>query len=167
MTLSDTSATLEARYLALEERATALLVEKGAAEAEVAALRRVAAANRAAEAEVDSLRARLASSPPRDKSVEAVRAEQAMARGEGPAVASASLGELHRLLEEAQRAVQRLQARVEEKQEEERTCSICLGAPKDTVIDPCGHVACAACARQLTACHICRGPIAKLLRTYS
>ena len=166
----------------LEERLTTLLLEKEAAEAECVALRRMAEASRAAEGEVDSLRARMSTvdlqasgGASKDGAAGVLRAELeaahatelATVRGEGPAMDALPLGELQRLLEQAQQSVQRLQARVDEKQAEERTCAICLTAPKNTVIDPCGHCVCAGCARKLTACHICRGPITKLLRTYN
>jgi hypothetical protein len=40
-------------------------------------------------------------------------------------------------------------------------CAICFAAPKDTIIDPCGHFyMCATCAQTVTQCPICRGHIA-------
>lgn len=43
-------------------------------------------------------------------------------------------------------------------------CAICFAAPKDTIIDPCGHFyMCSNCARSVTKCPICRGPITGLV----
>jgi E3 ubiquitin-protein ligase MUL1 len=51
-------------------------------------------------------------------------------------------------------------------QAEEEMCVLCLDAPKDHIITPCGHqCVCGACAEKLKrvkrnpACPICREPI--------
>jgi hypothetical protein len=47
------------------------------------------------------------------------------------------------------------------------TCLVCTDAAKNTVIQPCRHmVACSACARQLTSCPVCRGPIRSLEKVF-
>ena len=48
-------------------------------------------------------------------------------------------------------------------------CSICMETFKKVVrvaIDPCGHMCCDICAERLKECHICRGPILKILRLF-
>lgn len=60
------------------------------------------------------------------------------------------------------------------------SCPICLDAPKDTAITPCGHTLCAECARGLVeaaggtsswpstraACPVCRGRVVSTMRIY-
>jgi hypothetical protein len=56
--------------------------------------------------------------------------------------------------------------------EEEALCVVCMDAPKQHVIVPCGHqCVCEACAQQLTqttspSCPVCRAPIQETTRVY-
>ena len=46
-------------------------------------------------------------------------------------------------------------------------CSVCMDRAIDSAFIPCGHMtACLSCARRLTACPICREPIADVLQTF-
>eukprot|EP00928_Gymnodinium_smaydae_P045808 TRINITY_DN30490_c0_g1_i2.p1 TRINITY_DN30490_c0_g1~~TRINITY_DN30490_c0_g1_i2.p1 ORF type:complete len:300 (-),score=38.80 TRINITY_DN30490_c0_g1_i2:119-1018(-) len=46
-------------------------------------------------------------------------------------------------------------------------CVICMAAPQEIAIDPCGHLSmCNACAAVVQSCPVCRGPIEKSLRVY-
>ena len=51
--------------------------------------------------------------------------------------------------------------------EAERLCDVCLDADKDTTFG-CGHRsrACAACAKELTTCHICRKPVTQRIKNF-
>ena len=49
--------------------------------------------------------------------------------------------------------------------EAERLCDVCLDADKDTSFQ-CGHRACAACAKELTTCHICRKPVTHRIKNF-
>jgi len=61
--------------------------------------------------------------------------------------------------------------------DDDRTCCICMDAPLEVVLVPCGHVKlCFECARQLKAtaredaaqfcCPFCRVPVKSFLRVY-
>ena len=41
-----------------------------------------------------------------------------------------------------------------------------MSRPKDTAFVPCGHQVCAECQPQLSACHVCRQPVAQSLKLY-
>eukprot|EP00798_Chlamydomonas_sp_ICE-L_P000709 gene709-biopygen456 len=45
-------------------------------------------------------------------------------------------------------------------------CGICLSAPKDTSLDPCGHTMCRACSDLIQFCPICRQTIAERRRVF-
>ncbi|XP_004410213.1 PREDICTED: baculoviral IAP repeat-containing protein 7 [Odobenus rosmarus divergens] len=49
---------------------------------------------------------------------------------------------------------------------EERTCKVCWDRAVGTVLVPCGHLVCAACAPALQLCPICRAPIRSRVRTF-
>ena len=57
-------------------------------------------------------------------------------------------------------------------EEEEVQCVVCMDAPKDCVMVPCGHqCVCEACAQQLTqattpTCPVCRALIRETMRVY-
>ena len=88
-------------------------------------------------------------------------------RGEGPALEGLALGELQQLEEQLDEATRRVRALVGEKRAEELTCPICLDRPKNMVLAPCGHRACAECAAPLRKCHICRGAIRERVPYFS
>ncbi len=57
--------------------------------------------------------------------------------------------------------------------EEARTCAVCLDAPKECALQPCGHACvCAACAAALLArpgggaCPLCRAVVTSVARVY-
>jgi hypothetical protein len=52
---------------------------------------------------------------------------------------------------------------------EETMCVVCMDAPKDRVVLPCGHMCvCAACAQLLRdLCPVCRGPIERLVQVFT
>lgn len=57
----------------------------------------------------------------------------------------------------------------EEEEESSRPsgCGICLAAPVEMLIEPCGHcVTCVACAPKVTKCPICRVPVVKTRRIF-
>jgi E3 ubiquitin-protein ligase MUL1 len=44
-------------------------------------------------------------------------------------------------------------------------CALCLSRVKDTVLVPCGHMACChRCAGRLTTCPLCRAVVRRMLR---
>eukprot|EP00798_Chlamydomonas_sp_ICE-L_P030654 gene30654-biopygen16494 len=45
-------------------------------------------------------------------------------------------------------------------------CGVCLSAPKDTYLDPCGHTICRACSDLIQVCPICRQQIAERKRLF-
>jgi hypothetical protein len=56
--------------------------------------------------------------------------------------------------------------------DEENMCVVCMDAPKDYLIVPCGHqCVCASCAEQLTktrtpTCPVCREPIQQTVKVF-
>jgi len=49
-----------------------------------------------------------------------------------------------------------------------RMCVVCMAAPQEIAIDPCGHLSmCHNCASAVKFCPVCRGPIEKSLRVYA
>jgi hypothetical protein len=48
-------------------------------------------------------------------------------------------------------------------------CVVCMDAPKDRIVLPCGHIcACGACAQLLgTRCPVCRGPIEHITQVFT
>lgn len=40
-------------------------------------------------------------------------------------------------------------------------CSVCLSAPKNIVLIPCGHTCCSSCSDSLSSCMVCRAKIEK------
>eukprot|EP00798_Chlamydomonas_sp_ICE-L_P000711 gene711-biopygen458 len=45
-------------------------------------------------------------------------------------------------------------------------CGVCLSAPKDTSLDPCGHTICRSCSDLIQLCPICRQTIAERRRVF-
>mmetsp|Transcript_27411 Transcript_27411/g.69929 ORF Transcript_27411/g.69929 Transcript_27411/m.69929 type:complete len:139 (+) Transcript_27411:286-702(+) len=49
----------------------------------------------------------------------------------------------------------------------ERECIVCLDAPRDHVLVPCGHACvCDECCRAIGLCPICRAPVERAVRLY-
>eukprot|EP00798_Chlamydomonas_sp_ICE-L_P029965 gene29965-biopygen11725 len=45
-------------------------------------------------------------------------------------------------------------------------CGVCLSAPKDTSLDPCGHTLCRSCSDLIQVCPICRQTISERRRVF-
>ena len=46
-------------------------------------------------------------------------------------------------------------------------CVVCMDRPRNTVLTPCGHLACChACATRLSRCPVCRARVAQAVRTF-
>jgi hypothetical protein len=43
------------------------------------------------------------------------------------------------------------------------SCPICYLTYDTVIFDPCGHVCCCKCAKELTVCHMCRSLIKKTI----
>eukprot|EP00798_Chlamydomonas_sp_ICE-L_P020673 gene20673-27464_t len=56
-------------------------------------------------------------------------------------------------------------ARVKAAASQENACAVCWERKKDTIFQ-CGHSTCSECGDELTACCICRQPIAIRIRMY-
>ena len=99
---------------------------------------------------------------------------------EAEALSSARADRLERELEEARRqadAHARQAARAEAalarariNEDDARLCAVCLDAPKDAALVPCGHRTCRGCAKALRRrklpCPSCRQPIEGTIKLY-
>lgn len=94
--------------------------------------------------------------------------------GDPEALAACGLRELEQTVDEVELAGPRLRAAVVEATRrevaeaalEERRCTVCCAAMRDTVLH-CGHVFCGACAERMEACAVCRAePIQRRTRAY-
>eukprot|EP00798_Chlamydomonas_sp_ICE-L_P030655 gene30655-biopygen16495 len=45
-------------------------------------------------------------------------------------------------------------------------CGVCLSAPKDICLDPCGHLICRSCSNRIQVCPICRQHVAERRRVF-
>ncbi|KAL4447634.1 hypothetical protein ABPG75_004853 [Micractinium tetrahymenae] len=77
------------------------------------------------------------------------------------ALLDASRAALGRLLTERYVEEARAQARAEA-----TDCGICLAAPKDTRLSPCGHLLCRGCSQRLAFCPVCRERVAGRERAF-
>lgn len=65
-------------------------------------------------------------------------------------------------------ALQEQIGRLETQLEHATRCVACLDKPKDTMLDPCGHLClCEACAAQVQACPLCRARIRMRRKAYT
>ena len=101
------------------------------------------------------------------RQLEASQAQLARMRGEPAALRLMPPAELMQLIEETRLALSRMDAVLCSKQADALICAICYDAPKDTVLVPCGHQTCAACAVRLATCAVCRQDVAQTVRTFS
>ena len=99
---------------------------------------------------------------------------------EAEALSSARADRLERELEEARRQAEqhaRQAARAEAalarariNEDDARLCAVCLDAPKDAALVPCGHRTCRGCAKALRRrklpCPSCRQPIEGTIKVY-
>eukprot|EP00798_Chlamydomonas_sp_ICE-L_P029755 gene29755-biopygen4378 len=60
----------------------------------------------------------------------------------------------------------RVQREVYEALQAASECSVCLSAPKDTGLDPCGHTICRSCSDLVQVCPTCRKPISDRRRVF-
>ena len=88
-------------------------------------------------------------------------------RGESAALRLLPPAELMQLIEETRLALSRMDAALRSKQADALVCAICYDAPKDTVLVPCGHQTCAACAVRLVTCAVCRQDVSQTVRTFN
>eukprot|EP00798_Chlamydomonas_sp_ICE-L_P018408 gene18408-biopygen27339 len=86
--------------------------------------------------------------------------------GQGDVLASQDLGVLEGLLAKVNmdclmKAVveKRVQWELNMSRDAVSECGVCLSAPKDTSLDPCGHTFCRTCTDRLQVCPICRQTI--------
>ena len=99
---------------------------------------------------------------------------------EAEALSSARADRLERELEEARRQsaeharqAARAEAALERARRDDddaRLCAVCLDAPKDAALVPCGHRTCRSCAKALRRrklpCPSCRQPIEGTIKVY-
>ena len=99
---------------------------------------------------------------------------------EAEALSSARADRLERELEEARRQsaeharqAARAEAALERARRDDddaRLCAVCLDAPKDAALVPCGHRTCRSCAKALRRrklpCPSCRQPIDGTIKVY-
>ena len=86
---------------------------------------------------------------------------------EAEALSSARADRLERELEEARR---QSAERARRNDDDARLCAVCLDAPKDAALVPCGHRTCRGCAKALRRrklpCPSCRQPIEGTIKVY-
>ena len=108
---------------------------------------------------------------------ELARSEQLLARwrGEQSALESLDAAALDELERSVQGGLQRIHQRRVDVLERERCCPICMVAPKDVVLVPCGHMLCGACQPRLQMtsespprqrCPVCQQAVERHVRTY-
>ena len=99
---------------------------------------------------------------------------------EAEALSSARADRLERELEEARRQAEQharqaaraeaALARARRDDDDARLCAVCLDAPKDAALVPCGHRTCRSCAkaprRRKLPCPSCRQPIDGTIKVY-
>ena len=99
---------------------------------------------------------------------------------EAEALSSARADRLERELEEARRQsaeharqaarAEAALARARINEDDARLCAVCLDAPKDAALVPCGHRTCRSCAKALRRrklpCPSCRQPIDGTIKVY-
>jgi len=96
-------------------------------------------------------------------------------RGEQSALESLDAAALDELERSVQGGLQRIHQRRVDVLERERCCPICMVAPKDVVLVPCGHMLCGACQPRLQMtsespprqrCPVCQQAVERHVRTY-
>ncbi|TNJ26796.1 Ankyrin repeat protein 2 [Giardia muris] len=89
-----------------------------------------------------------------------------------PSQMSQKVSSLEERLEKCQEMNRSLRRTLDQKTEEAKaitTCVICLMNPKDTLLQPCGHLcACSNCAERIMnqTCPLCRTPIESVIKAY-
>eukprot|EP00798_Chlamydomonas_sp_ICE-L_P003166 gene3166-biopygen20921 len=93
--------------------------------------------------------------------------------GQGDVLASQDLGMLEGLLAKVDMDCLRkaifdkcVQREVNKAHAVAAECVVCLSAPKDTCLHPCGHMVCQSCADVIQLCPICRQTIAERRRVF-
>lgn len=103
------------------------------------------------------------------KQLEASHVQLARIRGETAAISQMSVTELVQLVEQTKVSLSRMEAALWVRQNEavqNGMCMICMDRERDTVLVPCGHQTCGACATRLSSCAVCRQEIAQRVRTF-
>ena len=83
-----------------------------------------------------------------------------------------ALAKSHALALQSEAAVRAREAAVVCRELEEATlCQVCMDAPKDTALIPCGHRTCETCAKRFLnerpkLCPICRSSITSHIRVF-
>ena len=120
--------------------------------------------------EIDKLRAQLAEARAKIDKYEVYRA---CMTGKEEVITSQDLATLESLLatldlECLRKAVleKRVQREVDKARNIATECGICLSAPKDTCLHPCGHMVCRSCSDLIQLCPICRQTIAERKRVF-
>eukprot|EP00798_Chlamydomonas_sp_ICE-L_P022308 gene22308-biopygen30990 len=93
--------------------------------------------------------------------------------GQGDVLASQDIETLERLLAKVDKECLRkaifdkcLQRDTQKARDAAAECSVCLSAPKDTCLHPCGHTMCRRCSDLIRHCPICRQQIAERRRVF-
>ena len=60
--------------------------------------------------------------------------------------------------------IQKVNLKLQDIKEKENGCNICMDKCKNALINPCGHMGCFDCLKQLTRCHLCRGHIVNIIK---
>ena len=82
----------------------------------------------------------------------------ACARADPLALRDMDVGALEALQGELLASLARVEKAAREKRAKEKECQICMANDKNTVLNPCGHQVCAACATQIRGhdCPFCK-----------
>eukprot|EP00798_Chlamydomonas_sp_ICE-L_P022789 gene22789-biopygen31438 len=93
--------------------------------------------------------------------------------GQGDIIASQDVETLERLLSKVDIEYLRkaifdkcVQREINKARDAATECGICLSAPKDTCLHPCGHMVCRSCSDLIQLCPICRQTIAERRRVF-
>eukprot|EP00798_Chlamydomonas_sp_ICE-L_P001802 gene1802-biopygen14623 len=93
--------------------------------------------------------------------------------GQGDVLASQDVNTLERLsanvdMECLRKAIfdKRVQRELHKARDAAAECGVCISAPKDTCLDPCGHTMCRSCSDLIQVCPICRQQVAGRRRVF-
>jgi len=77
-----------------------------------------------------------------------------------------NLAEVLKIVRELERDLTAHQQFMWSEKEDEKQCTICAEAQKDTVLVPCGHFFCSKCSKAVQTCPNCRKRIERRVRTF-
>eukprot|EP00798_Chlamydomonas_sp_ICE-L_P022309 gene22309-biopygen30991 len=124
----------------------------------------------AAKSRNDEHEAQLATSSSRNDECEV---HMACMTGQGDVLASQDVETLEHLLANVDKEClgnvifeKRVERELRQALDAAAECGVCLSAPKDTCLHPCGHTICRSCSDLIQVCPICRQQIAERRRVF-